>query len=191
MLLPESRLINVPIMSLQTGTSLARTSRAIIDPSNLKIIAYEVEGPMLTERPSFIRVADVRELSDIGMIIDSSDEFINAKDVISLQKVYELNFNPIGLIVFDETHSKLGKVSGYSIDSTGFIIQQLNVKRGIVKSLSDTELLVHRSQIVEINDTSIIVRTTARKLEPIEKSRQLAYMNPFKSTNPQVNNKDT
>jgi hypothetical protein len=86
MLLPGSRLINTAIMGLQTGTSLAKTKNPIIDPANLKIVAYEVDGPLLSERPSFIRIADVRELSNVGMIIDSNDEFIGLDDVIQIKK---------------------------------------------------------------------------------------------------------
>lgn len=191
MLLLGSRLISTPIMGLQTGTKLAVTKAPIIDPSNLKIIAYEADGPLLAERPSFIRIADVRELSDAGMIIDSNDEFVGVKDVISLQKIYDLNFNLIGLTVMDEVGHKLGKVDDFSIDTDSFTIQQLNVKRGIIKSFADTGLLIHRTQIVEINDSSIIVRTTAKKLDPITKSGQLSYMNPFRSTAaPQADSSD-
>jgi len=190
MLLLGSRLIGTPIMGLQTGTKLAATKAPIIDPSNLKIVAYEVDGPLLAEHPSFIRIADVRELSDVGMIIDSNDEFVGAKDVVALQKIYELDFNLIGLTVIDEIGHKLGKVDDYSLDTDSFIIQQLNVKRGVIKSLADTGLLIHRSQIVEINDRSIIVRTTAKKLEPITKPGQLSYMNPFRSPTPQTDSSD-
>lgn len=189
MLLPGNRLIGTPIMGLQTGTQLAVTKSPIIDPSNLKIIAYEVEGPLLVERPSFIRIADVRELSDVGMIIDSNDEFVGIDDIISLKKIHDLNFNLIGLNVIDESKRKLGKVNGYNLDTFSFVIQQLNVKRGIIKSLADTELLVHRSQIVEISDQFIIVRTAAKKLEPIIKTGQATYLNPFRTNKPQTNSR--
>jgi uncharacterized protein YrrD len=178
-------------MGLQTGTKLASTKFPVIDPSNLKVMAYEVDRLLLAEHPSFIRIADVRELSDVGMIIDSNDEFVVAKDVIALQKIYELGFNLIGLNVIDEIGHKLGKVDDYSLDTDSFVIQQLNVKRGIIKSLADTGLLVHRSQIVEINDRSIIVRTTAQKLDPITKPGQLTYLNPFRSTAPQADHRAT
>ncbi len=189
MLLPGTRLIGIPIMGLQTGTQLAVTKSPIIDPSNLKIIAYEVEGPLLAERPSFIRIADVRELSDVGMIIDSNDEFVGIDDIIALKKIHDLNFKLIDLNVIDETKRKLGKVNSYNLDTFSFVIQQLNVKRGIIKSLSDTELLIHRSQIVEINDQFIIVRTAAKRLEPIIKTGQVTYLNPFHSNKPQTNSR--
>lgn len=190
MLFLGSRLIGTPIMGLQTGTKLASTKAPVIDPSNLKIIAYEVDGSLLTEHPSFIRIADVRELSNVGMIIDSNDEFVGIEDVIALKKIYELDFNLIGLNVIDETGRKLGKIEDYSLDTDSFVIQQLNVKRGIIKSLAETGLLIHRSQIIEINNHDIVVRTTAKKLEPITKPGQLTYMNPFRSATPQTGNVD-
>jgi uncharacterized protein YrrD len=188
MLILGSRLIGIPIMGLQTGTKLAITKNPVIDPNDLKVIAYEVDGPLLSERPSFIRIADVRELGDVGMIIDSNDEFVGVKDVISLQKIYELGFSLVGMTVIDETKHRLGKVCDYSLETESFIIQQLNVKPGLVKSLTDAELLIHRSQIIEINNREIIVRTTAKKLESIAKPNQLSYLNPFISQAPQTNN---
>lgn len=188
MLLLGSHLIGTAIMGLQTGTQLAQTKLPIIDPSNLKIIAYEVDGPLLTENPSFIRIADIREFGTIGMIVDSSDEFIGISDVIKIQELYEIGFTLTGMPVVDETKHKLGKVDDYSLDAESFIIQQLNVKRSILKSIADTGFLVHRSQIVEINDHHIVVKTTAEKLDPITTSERLSYINPFRATHPQAEN---
>ncbi len=176
-------------MGLQTGTKLAVTKNPIIDPSNLKILAYEVDGPLLSERPALLRIADVRELSDIGMIIDSNDEFVGVSDVISLHKIYDMHFNIVGMPVVDEAHHKLGKVSDYSLDTDSFIIQQLIVRRGLIQSLSETELLIHRSQIIEINDDVIIVKTTAKKLDAVNLSGRTDYMNPFRSASPQTNSR--
>ncbi len=185
MLLKGSHLINLPIMGLHTGTKLAVTKKPIIDPANLKIIAYEVDGPMLSEKPSYLRIADVRELSNIGMIIDSADEFFGPEDVVIINKILSLHFNLIGLNVIDETKHKIGKVFDYSIDTNSFIIQQLNVKPNIIKSISKPELLIHRSQIIEINDYAIIVKSGLKKFDPIAKTNHLDYINPFRSISPE------
>jgi uncharacterized protein YrrD len=189
MLLLGSRLIGTPVMSLQTGTSLAETKAALIDPSNLKLVAYELDGPMLAERP-YLRIADVRELSGIGMIVDSSDEFIGEDDVIAIKKLKDLGFVLNGMTVVDEQKHKLGKIEDYSIDTDSFIVQQLTVKRGVIKSLTDTALLVHRSQIIEINDRNIVVKTTAKKLQAVEPPTKLSYVNPFRTTSPQIESSD-
>jgi len=188
MLVLGSRLNETPVMSLQTGTRLATTSTPLIDPSNLKILAFELEGPLLKERPSFLRVADIRELGGVGMIIDSSDELIGLDDVIKIKALYELGFTLIGMRVIDEHKRKLGKVDNYTVETGSFVVQQLNIKHGILRGLTETSLLVHRSQIIEINDDVIIVKTTAKKLhapEPIMESTKREYVNPFRQPRPQ------
>lgn len=189
MLLLGTRLIGTPVMGLQTGTKLAETASALVDPANLKIMAYTLEGPLLTERPSLIRMADVRELSDIGMIVDSSDEFIGLGDVIKIQELYELGFNLIGMRVIDEQGHKLGKVDDYSLDSSSFIIEQLNVRRGGIRGITETGLLIHRSQIVEINNHQIVVRVAAVHPEIMIQPERRSYVNPFR-TSPQVEQKE-
>lgn len=185
MLIAGSRFLNTPVMGLQTGSELARTSREIIDPRTLEIVAYELEGPLLTDHPSVLRIADVREFSDIGIIVDSSDEFVSPTDIIKLNEIYELQFTVTGKPVFDKQRHKLGKVIGYTIDTTGFLIQQLSIKRPFLKSLDDTELLVHRSQIIEVNDHEIIVNSESEVISEPTATHIRSYHNPFRSSAPQ------
>jgi sporulation protein YlmC with PRC-barrel domain len=180
MLINSDRLRNAPVLGLQTGSELARTMRAIIDPGTLKIHAYELSGPLLDKNPSLLRIVDVREISDIGLIVDSSDEFVSVDDVIKLGDLYRLGFEPMGMQVVDLKGSRLGKVSGYTLTTEDFLVYQLTVKRPFLKSLNDTELLIHRSQITEINDKAIIVREETAIPEPLPKVRA-SYVNPFRS----------
>ena len=181
MLILGSRLNETPVMSLQTGARLAHTTQAIIDPANLRIIAYEITGALLTEHPSFLRTADIREFGKLGMIIDSNDEIVGLDDVLKIEELYKLGFPLIGMSVIDEHKHKLGKVSDYTVDTAQFMVQQLNVSRGFFKGLADTGLLIHRSQIVEINDKAIIVKSTAKKsVEPVMEAIRGEFVNPFK-----------
>lgn len=181
MLTLGSQLIGVPVMGLQTGSELARTTGVVIDPRSLTVIAYELSGPLLDQHPSFLRPVDIREQSNIGLIVDSSDEFVGLDDVIKLKEVYEFGFELIGLPVIDEAGKKLGKVNGYSVEVESLVIQQINVKRGVLKSLGDTELLIHRSQIVKVSDTAITVKAGTVDVEPV-KATVSTYVNPFRQT---------
>lgn len=187
MLILGSRFNDTPVMSLQTGTRLARTSVPLIDPTNLRIMAYQVDGPLLTEHPSFLRTDDIREMGAVGMIIDSTDELIGLHDVIKLEALHELNFGLVGMPVIDEHKHKLGKVEDYTLETSNFVIQQLNVRRGLIKSLTDTGMLIHRSQITEINDNAIIVKSAHNKIpSPVMEATRKAYVNPFRSNAPQT-----
>jgi sporulation protein YlmC with PRC-barrel domain len=174
-------------MSLQTGNRLAHTSEPLIDPSNLRIVAYEVDGPLLSEKPALLRTADIREYGRLGMIINGNDEFIGLDDVIKIKQLYDLQFELIGLQVIDEHKRKLGKVSDYTLDTTDFVVQQLNVRRGLIKGINDSGLLINRSQIIEINNSAIVVKSpSVKSAEPIMQSIRSEFVNPFRGAQPQV-----
>lgn len=179
MLISFDRLVHTPVMSLQTGTELARTKRVLVDPRDLTVAAYELEGHSLTENPSFLRPVDVRELSSLGLIVDSSDEFVGLEDVIKIKQVYDFDFSLVGIDVIDTKKHKLGKILSYNLDSSSFSVEQLVVKRPLLRSLNDTELLIGRSQIVEVNDSRILVK--AGETEEPAKQTITNYANPFRA----------
>lgn len=188
MLLLGERLLGIPVMSLQVGVKIAETIEPVIDPRNLTIMAYEVGGPLLEKRPQFIRIADIRELSDIGMIIDSSDELVEESDVIKIKELRDLHFSLLGMKVVNERGKRFGKVDDYVIDTDHFTIQQISVRGGLISSFSNTGHIIHRSQIVEISDTTITVKSAEEKTTSIEGTpeTQRTYTNPFrKPTEPQ------
>ena len=131
MLVTSDRFLNMPVMSLQTGSEIGRTAQEIIDPRNLSIVAYEIKGKTLDQHPSLLRIADVREIGPLGMIVDSSDELVSPSDIISLKQIYEINFSLANKSVIDEKKRKIGHVIGYTLTADNFIIQQLRVRRQI------------------------------------------------------------
>lgn len=185
MLLPADRLLNTPVMSLQTGGRLAQTKAPIIDPRNLSILAYELDGSSLDQHPSFLRVEDIREISSLGLIVDSSDEFVGLEDIIKLKEVYEFSFELLGKPVRDKKGKKVGKVIGYSIEPGSFMVKQLNVRRPLLKSFNDTELLIDRTQIIEVSDESVTIKSDAEKPRAHVKRAANSYTNPFRNTQPQ------
>lgn len=190
MLIIGSRLINAPVMSLQTGSEIARTEREIIDTANLKVIGYELKGRLLDKHNLLLRVDEIREVSDIGMIIDSQDELITPGDVIKFDEIREKGFTIIDMPVRDEKGSKLGKVSDYTLDIGSFIVQQLTVRRPILKSLNDVELIIHRSQIIEINNKAIVVKSKAEVKDQVYAASPGAYVNPFRKSEPVASSAD-
>ena len=185
MILLGSALTNAPIMGIQTGNELARTKLAIVDPASLTVVAYEIASTLGRDtQPLLLRMQDVRELSDIGFIIDSEDEFVRPEDVIKLNEIYNLHFELVGIRFIDEKRRKIGKVVDFTLETGGFVIQQLTVRRPLLRSLNDTELLIHRSQIIEINNDSIVVHSQAKAPEPELHEVVGSYVNPFRKSKP-------
>jgi len=168
-------------MSLQTGGELARTTSPIIDPRKMVIVAFYVEGKLLETSPSILHVSDIRELSDIGLIIDDSDKLMGTDGLVRLQEIIDFHFTLNGIKVVDERGHKLGKVSDYSIEPEGYTIQQLYTEQSIIKSLSQVSNVIHRSQIVSVTNEKIVVRSATVPTEEVEqKALSQAFVNPFR-----------
>ncbi len=185
MILLGSNLHDAPVMSLQTGGEIARTTDPLIDPADLSIKAYHVRGPLLDDTASHIlRIADVRELSNMGFIVDSIDEIVVLGDIIKLQELADMQFHLIDMAVVNEKRAKLGRVIDFTIDTTSFTVQQLTVRRPLLKSFNDTELVIHRTQIIEISRDAIVVHSEAKAPEPELHEVVGSYVNPFRKSKP-------
>ena len=188
MLILGSQLNQTPVMSLQTGTQLAITGNPLINPANLQILAYELEDSANGDKQTeLIRIADIRELSKLGFIIDSIDEFIQPTDVIKINEIYNLGFNLIDMKVVDKKNAKIGTVTDFTLDLDTFMIQQLIIKRPILKSFNDPELTIHRNQITAIDDYKITIKSEVvpTHIEKVKEATTEAftpnYVNPFRS----------
>lgn len=176
MLLLNSQLTNVPVMSLQTGSALGTAQDPIIDPRKLQIIAYYVQGPRI-QTTSVLHTSDIREFGPLGFIVNGADSIMELDDdLVRLQEVINFNFTLLGKYVIDENKKRLGKVIEYTIESEGFTIQKLHVSQSLVKNFSNSNIIIHRSQVIEITDHLIIVQSGS-----VPQSVGLAQiMNPFR-----------
>ncbi len=183
MLIRGSDLLQTPVMSLQTGTELATTKSFVIDPADLGILAFELEGDQLTDDPTLLRIQDIRELSSIGFIVDSSDEFISKGFVIKINEIYNLQFSPYGMKVIDTNNKTVGRVTDIVIDSNTFLVEQLAIKRPLLQRINTTEILIGRQQIAAINNDNIVVKApTIKSGQSNLANSAKIFTNPFRET---------
>lgn len=174
----------MPILSVQDSGKIGTIANTIIDPDSLKIIALRIHGATNSEGGNILDIQSVREYSNLGLVIDSTDELVKDDDIVKISKVLELNFNLIGLKVETKKGSKLGKVLDFTVSEDNFSVAQIIVKRPAIKSFLDSELTIPRAEIVEITDYKIIVRDE----EKVIKERALKedfvpnFVNPFRKT---------
>lgn len=179
MLILSKRLENAPVLSLQTGTAIAALRQPIVDPRRLQISAFYCTGPRLDTSPAVLHTDDIREYSELGVVINDSDDIMGPDDLVRLQEVIGFNFQMLNKPVIDTTQKKVGKVSDYVVDTDSFAIQKLIVRRPLLRSLNEAEVIIDRTQIAEITDDAIIVNAPT---VTDEKSSPLTRLvdNPFK-----------
>ena len=179
MLVMNSKLLNTPIMSLQSGDKLGATGAPIIDPRKLQITAFYALGNRITEL-SVLHCSDIREVGPLGMIVDSADEIMPLNDdLLRLKELLDMKFELIGLQVIDDNGMKLGKVSEFSTEINDFFIQKIYVTKTFLKSIASSDLIINRAQIIEITNKKIVVKSAAIQ----SKSSIEQVVNPFRKQN--------
>lgn len=184
MLVYSSKLMGTPVLSLQTGAPIGYVAKAIINPEDLQIIALELNGPIIGNSESnLLDTSSIREYSTYGIVVDSIDELISPEDVIKISEIMQLNFNLINLKVETQKGSKLGHIIDYTISSDNLLVQQLIVKRPLIKSLVDPELTIPRTEIVEISDYKIIIKDEVKTIKEKSTKEEFVpnFVNPFRN----------
>ena len=183
MLINGSRLINCPILSLHVSGTIAQVVEPVVDPNDLKIIAFKVEGPLVgREAGNVLPVHSIREFSRLGMIIDSIDELVEEEEVINIKNILELNFSLVGLKVQTKKGEKLGKVADFSVEPESWQIQQIIVQRPWLKSFLDPELIISRQRIANVDDYTITITDEHEKPKAKAKANPdlVNFINPFR-----------
>ena len=187
MLVTNSRLINTPVLSVQAGGIIAYVSSTIVDPNDLKVIAFRLTGPLVNQsQADILDVQSIREYSSLGIVIDDIDELVTDDDVIKISKILELNFDLLNLKVETKKGSKLGQIIDFTANADNFLVQQIIVKRPIMKRLVDPELTIPRKEIVEVTDYKIIVRDEEKTIKKRAENEDFVpnFVNPFRKTEP-------
>lgn len=185
MLISIDSLLGTPVMSLQTGTQLAVSSSVIVDPRQLTIAAFYVDGQGLEQSPSVLHPSDIRELSDIGLIIDDTSKLMSLEGLVRLREIIDFNFELMGLKVVDEHGRKLGKVAGYSVETVDYTIVQIYTEQSLLRSISTMSNTIHRSQIISVNNKELVVQapSVTEDVKNTAKDVGRAFVNPFRGSN--------
>lgn len=157
MLKLSASLLNQSVVSLRTGGIVAHVDSAIINPHNLKIEGFYCLDSKSKQR-LILLVQDIRDIVPQGIVIDDHDVLSEAGELVRLQQVLELQYELVGKPVQTTKKEKLGKVNDYAVDDQTYYVQKLYVERSLLKSLSNGQLSIDRTEIVEVTDKRVIIK---------------------------------
>lgn len=180
MLVLYERVSRLPIVSLQTGGVLAHIKSPIIDPRHLHVVAFYCEGPGLEGDHTVLHTDDIREVSNIGLIVDSTEDLMSPDDLVRLQEVLKFNFSLADKQVVDDTGHKLGRVANFALETDTFYIIKLHVKPTLLSAMSTAEKIIDRAQIIEITDKKVIVKSATTETKAPAKAAPKIVDNPFR-----------
>jgi uncharacterized protein YrrD len=158
-----SQLQTLPVMSLQTGQAIATVERPIFNIADLEIMALRCNIGTYRRREGVILLRDVRQFATDCIIIDSFDEIEDPLEIVRLREAAEQNFDPIAKLVVNESGHQLGKIEDYTINLKTFMLQKLYVQQSLMKSLLFNNLVIDRTQVIDISPKQITVRDAGVK----------------------------
>ena len=101
--------------------------------------------------------------------------------MVKIDEVRKLNFNLVGLKV--ETKKAPSSASDRLYSGVkSMMIQQIVVRRPLIKAIVDPELVINRKEVVEITDYKVIVRSEEEKLRERAADQDFIpnFVNPFR-----------
>lgn len=156
MLQLSGRLLNMSVLSLRTGTTIATVTGPIINPNNLKIEGFYCQDKF-SKKELVLLYQDIRDMMPQGYVVNDHDVLTEPEDLVRLKDVLKLNFELINKQVVTVGKQKVGKVSDYATETETMFIQKIYVAQSVLKSFTGGSLSIDRSQVNEVTPRRIII----------------------------------
>ena len=181
MLLLGSSFEKMPILSLRTGRCIGKVVGHVINPHKLCVDALwcDVKGE---KQPLIIIVADIREVSPKGVIVDDHQVAVAPEEMIRLKPIIELGFELLDKKVLSG-RLMMGRVTDYAVDNDSFIIRKIYAKPSVWNMLKTNRFTIDRAQVIEVSHNYVrVVDTRISKSESVRaKKIQSASLVPSAS----------
>jgi len=158
-------LLNLPVISLRTGSKIALAHTPIINPYNLKIVGWWCRQP--DGKQTILLAEQIREAMANGLAVNDEEALSDPTDLVRHKEILDINFNLMDKPVKTKRH-KIGKVSDFSYND-GLFVQKLYVTKPMHKVFSSEDtLIIDRQQIEEVTNHYILIKDTDLKVDAKE-----------------------
>lgn len=175
MLVFKESLIDLPIVSLQTGTKIGEIASVIINPNAFSIEAFDV---VAARRKRVLFAHDIKEVSPKFCVVDDESQLIEDEDLVRLDNLRAINYEIINKRVVTKNGLRVGRVRNWICESSSFEIAKLHVKQSLRKDLNVATVVIDRSQVKELQKKRIIVSDTYAKQTNDARQRSRRTMRP-------------
>jgi len=163
MLVFSSVLHNKPVGSIQAGHRVGTIQRIIIDPHQLKVVAFGIDSAV-DKNERILFTEDIISFSLNGLIIQTNDELMEPDGLVRFNEIEDLQFSITGKPVLESNGSKVGVATSFVYDSEGFFIQKIHCKSTGMKAVKNGERIIGRSQIESVTDTAIVIKAGTERV---------------------------
>jgi uncharacterized protein YrrD len=161
-----------PVASLQTGASVAYLDLPVINPKNLKVVAFYLSGGLY--HGMLLDAKDIREVGNNVVVINHEDLIGDESEFIKIAPLLEKPYEMFNKLVYNQDDKKIGKIKSYTVSDDDFRIMRLDVAPRLTGAFLDIAKVVSRESIIEVaknyikvnDDGSVRVNKPSRVLSP-------------------------
>ena len=156
MLYEAKSLINLPIISLDSGRILGSATDIIIDPENGKLLGLlSISGFLSSKKATAFN--DIYECNADAILVKDDESVVNIAKLVRIEKVVGQKIFLLKNKVVTESGKRLGRVSDFVINIDLGILVKIYVEDYLWKGYSQSTLVVPAHNIVSIEHKKIIV----------------------------------
>jgi uncharacterized protein YrrD len=155
-------LVGLPVISLQTGETVATVMSPVIRPEQLRLMAFTLNAGRNPR--TLLVMSGVRQIALDCVIIDNDDELAEPDDIVRLTDLLKSGYTPIGKAVVTESGERLGSVEDYTLNLETELVQKLYIKPPLLKIWYSSHLIIDRSQIIDVQPQRFVVRDSYEKV---------------------------
>ena len=148
--------IDLPVLSLRGGRRISTTLEAIIDPRKLRVVGFYADD-RASGIDKILLVEDIRELTEMGIIVDSEDSLTDPSDLVRLEEVLNMQYEIVNKKLVTQSGQKIGKADDFAVDDTTFKIEKIYGRPVAMKALKD-DFIISRRQIASVSMEDITVK---------------------------------
>lgn len=157
-----SSVVGNPIICIDNGFTDYKLTAFVVDTDRLAIELAVVQQPFNPKR-YYIMPRSIREVGSQSIIINSDEDISEAEDLVRYQAIIDAKPFLIGYRVVSSSNQKLGFVKDLGFDSIHLTISKLVVRSHWTRRILTKDLLINRSQIIKIENKTVIVKETKTK----------------------------
>ena len=153
-----TNLVTLPVISLQTGETVATIASLVIDSDRLKLVGLRLN---VGKSPrNLLVMSGIRQLAADCVIIDNDEELSEPDDVVRLAGLLQSGYTPLSKRVQTDTGRHLGSVEDFTINLETEQVQKLYVHPPLVRAWYKSSVIIDRAQVIDVQPTLFIVRDT-------------------------------
>lgn len=164
MMILATSLVGTDVFSVHAGHNVGRIKSWLVDLKDLKISVFVVETA--SRQTNYLLADDIRSLGVAKrpmVIIDYEEKLSEKDDLIRHREIIEKGTSLVGFKVKTLSGKFLGKVKDLSIDNQNLYIIKLQISAQLLVRLTNTSLLIDRTDILEIKPKLIVVKDSLLK----------------------------